>query len=226
MRNLIFCAIGILFFSCSETMDPDPGSVGFDYFPLEIGAYRTYQINKITYFLLLPTDTAEYQLKELVADTFNTKQELSYVLHRFTRETSENPWKLDSVWTARRNANHAIVVENNVPYLKIVFPVWENKVWDGNLFNTLADDEYEITEIGGEFDTPAGRFSDILTVFEHNDPDTLIFQDIRQSVYGRNVGLIYEKSSILNYCNTDPDCLGMLEFGTKFEQILIDYGRE
>lgn len=226
MRYVLLCTICYLGLGCTETLEPGPDLVGFNYFPLEIGNYRTYQIEKITFSLFSETDTARYQLKELVADTFHTQQETSYILHRFSRTHAEDPWQLDSVWTARRTQNHAVVVQNNIPFLKLVFPVREQKQWDGNLFNALPEDTYEITEIGGNIETPAGNFADLLTVFENNDPDTLIFQDIRQSVYSRNVGLIYQKSSILNFCNTDPGCLGTLEFGTKFEQILIDYGKE
>ncbi len=224
MLCCVLCSLGLL--GCSETIEPSPETVGYGYFPLEIGAYRTYQIDKITFSLFADTDTTQYQLKELVVDTFQTQQETSYVLHRFSRLDPENSWQLDSVWTARRTQNHAVVVQNNVPFVKLVFPVREQKQWNGNLYNSLPEDTYEITEIGGSFDTPAGLFSDLLTVFENNEQDTLIFQDIRQSVYGINVGLIYQKSSILNFCNTDPDCLGTLEFGTKFEQVLIDYGKE
>ena len=218
----VLCALG----SCTETLPPDPVRVGFDYFPLEIGEFRTYQVNKIEYSLFSPTDTLQYQLKEQVVDTFSTQNDLNYVLHRFSRSKIEESWKLDSVWTTRRTQNHAIVIENNVPFVKMVFPIRINKVWDGNLFNASPQDEYEITEIGGTLATPAGTFADNLTVFENNDPDTLIFQDVRQSVYALNVGLIYKNLSILDFCNSDPSCLGNLEFGIKFEQILTDYGRE
>ena len=226
MRCLLICVIAVLFLNCSDTIDPDPDVLGYNYFPLNIGDYRTYQVNQITYSLFAPTDTAQFLRKELVVDTFQTQNETNFVLHLFSRRSDQDPWELDSVWTARRTQNHAIVVENNIPFVKMVFPVRENKTWDGNLFNAQPMDEYEITEIGGFLETPAGNFNNLLTIFENNDPDTLIFQDIRQAVYAGDVGLIYQKSSILNYCNTDPDCLGTLESGIKFDQILIDYGKE
>ncbi|GJM30137.1 MAG: hypothetical protein DHS20C17_27720 [Cyclobacteriaceae bacterium] len=226
MRVTWFCAAFLVLVACEDPQQPDLQAIGLSYFPLELGSYRTYQVNSITFSLFTPTDTAEFQLKEVVADTFLTQNEPTFILHRFSRQQPQDNWTLDSVWTARKNQNHAIVVENNVPYLKMVFPIQVNKVWDGNLFNALPEDEYEITEIGGSLETPAGDFSNLLTVFEHNDPDTLIFQDIRQSVYANDVGLIYKKSSILNFCNDDPDCLGTLENGIKFEQILIEYGKQ
>lgn len=226
VRIYLFGAFIGLFFSCTDNFETVEDPVGFEYFPLNIGEYRSYKIHKITYSLFAPTDTAEYQLKETVVDTFSTQNELNFVLHRFSRNSSEDSWQLDSVWTSRRTQNHAIVVENNIPLVKISFPVSVNKVWDGNVFNSLPQDNYEITEIGGAIDTPAGTFTEILTIFENNDPDTLIFQDIRRSDYARDVGLIYKRSSILNFCNTNPDCLGTLESGMKIEQVLIGYGEE
>ncbi len=224
MRNIYVCVIGWILFSCSDTLEPS--KIGFNYFPLEIGDYRIYQIQQIEYSLFAATDTTHYQLKELVVDTFSTQSELNYILHRFKRDLSTDKWQLDSVWTSRRTQNHAIVVENNIPFVKMVFPIRLDKVWDGNLFNSSPPDEYQITEISGSMETPAGTFVDNLTVFENNDRDTLIYQDIRQSIYALNVGLIYKNSSILDFCNTDPDCLGTLEFGIKFDQILTDYGKE
>ncbi len=224
MRNIYVCVIGWILFSCSDTLEPS--KIGFNYFPLEIGDYRIYQIQQIEYSLFAATDTAHYQLKELVVDTFSTQSELNYILHRFKRDLSTDKWQLDSVWTSRRTQNHAIVVENNIPFVKMVFPIRLDKVWDGNLFNSSPPDEYQITEISGSMETPAGTFIDNLTVFENNERDTLIFQDIRQSIYALNVGLIYKNSSILDFCNTDPDCLGTLEFGIKFDQVLTDYGKE
>ena len=224
MRNIYVCVIGWILFSCSDTLEPS--KIGFNYFPLEIGDYRIYQIQQIEDSLFAATDTAHYQLKELVVDTFSTQSELNYILHRFKRDLSTDKWQLDSVWTSRRTQNHAIVVENNIPFVKMVFPIRLDKVWDGTLFNASPPDEYQITEISGSMETPAGTFVDNLTVFENNERDTLIYQDIRQSIYALNVGLIYKNSSILDFCNTDPDCLGTLEFGIKFDQILTDYGKE
>jgi len=147
MRNIYVCVIGWILFSCSDTLEPS--KIGFNYFPLEIGDYRIYQIQQIEYSLFAATDTAHYQLKELVVDTFSTQSELNYILHRFKRDLSTDKWQLDSVWTSRRTQNHAIVVENNISFVKMVFPIRLDKVWDGNLFNASPPDEYQITEISG-----------------------------------------------------------------------------
>ena len=227
MRGVLLVLASVLFLvSCDEPLLPDASATGLSYFPLEVGAYRSYQVNSITFSQFVPNDTAEFQLKEAVVDSFLVEGQPVFVLHRFNRQSTEDSWELDSVWTARRNQNHAIVVENNVPFLKMVFPIRMNRTWDGNLFNTLPRDEYEITDTKGELEVPAGTFTPVLTVFENNDPDTLIFQDIRRSVYAPEIGLIYKMSSILNFCNQTPECLGTLESGIKFEQMLIEYGKQ
>lgn len=227
MQRLFLIGLLISLISCtSDTLEPDPQKVGFSYFPLQVGDFRIYQIHKEHFSIFAESDTTDYQLKELVADSFATQNEITFVLHRLSREQEQDPWQLDSVWTARRTANHAIVVENNIPFAKLVFPVAVNKTWDGNVFNTRLPDNYEITAVNTSFETPAGPFGNTLTVFENNDPDSLIFQDIRQVVYALDVGLIYKFSSILDFCNTSPECLGNLETGTVFEQLLIEYGEE
>ncbi|MDH3711092.1 MAG: hypothetical protein OER04_14460 [Cyclobacteriaceae bacterium] len=226
MPKFYLALLGFLLACSSETIPPDPDRVGFTYFPLQVGDFRIYQVHQEEFSIFAQSDTFDFQIKELVVDSFPAQNEFTYVLHRFSRADDTQPWDLDSVWTARRTANHAIRVENNVPFAKIVFPVVLDKVWDGNVFNTRAPEDYQITDVGGSWDTPAENFTNTLTVFENQEPDTLIFQDIRQSVYARNVGLIYRFSSILDFCNSEPSCLGTLEVGTKIEQVLIEYGME
>ena len=223
----IVLILTIICWSCDrDTLPPDLDAVGITYFPLAVGDFRVYQVHQEEFNIFSESDTFDYQLKELVADSFATQDQISYILHRFSRDTAEDPWVLDSVWTARRTANHAIVVENNIPFAKLVFPTNLNRVWDGNIFNTRQPDEYQITEVDGSVETPAGTFSQTLTVFENNEPDTLIFQDIRKAIYAPRVGLISRSSSILDFCNTNPECLGTLEIGTNIELTLIEYGKE
>ncbi len=217
----------VLTLSCdSDTIPPDPDVVGYSYFPLEVGMYRDYQVHREEFSLFGSSDTADFQLREQVVDSFGVGEQITYIIHRSTRQTSDDPWDLDSVWTARRTPQHAIMVENNIPFAKLVFPLALNNTWDGNIFNSRDEDQYQVSQVDGTMETPAGKFNQTLTVLENNEPDTLIFQDIRQVVYAREIGVIYKNSSILDFCNTEPSCLGMLEVGIKFEQILIDYGRE
>jgi len=224
-----YSIIFIFFVLCGcdrDTVAPDLTSVGFAYFPLEVGDFRVYEVHQEEFSIFAESDTFDYQLKELVADSFATQDQITYVLHRFSRDTADDPWELDSVWTARRTANHAIVVENNIALAKLIFPATLNRIWDSNVFNTRPPDEFEITEIDGTLQTPAGTFDRTLTVFENNEPDTLIFQDIRKAIYAPGIGLISRSSSILDFCNTDPACLGTLEFGTNIDLTLIEYGKE
>lgn len=225
MRKL-YLGFLLVLLACTDTLPPDPGGVGFTYFPLRVGDFRIYQVHREQFSIFAESDTVDFQIKELVVDSFPAQNEFTYVLHRFSRSDESQSWELDSVWTARRTANHAVMVENNVPFARIVFPVEQDKVWDGNIFNSLSPDEYQITETQGNMQTIAGSFANTLTVTENNEPDTLIFQDIRTAVYARDIGLIYRFSSILDFCNSEPSCLGTLEFGTKIEQTLIEYGRE
>ena len=120
---LVITAIYMML-SCSEdTIQPPESLPGSNYFKLEKGFYKTYDVELII-FMLVESDTSKFQLWEVVVDSFiNSENEATHVLHRFVRPDDLSEWELDSVWTARKSTTTAVVVENNVPIIKMAFPV-------------------------------------------------------------------------------------------------------
>ena len=55
--------------SCNKTIEPDLSDFGYEYFPIEIGQYRTYYSMRIDYNLDGSIDTTQYLTKEIVEDT-------------------------------------------------------------------------------------------------------------------------------------------------------------
>ena len=108
--------------SCSdEAILPPDELPGTEYFRLEKGIYRNYNVDLII-FNLLESDTLNFQLREVVEDSFvNDANEITHILHRFVRPDEMSTWELDSVWTARKTRTSVLVVENNVPIVKWFF---------------------------------------------------------------------------------------------------------
>src|SRR5690349_21327957 len=116
----------LLFSACSKMADVQPNQLGYDYFPLETGQYLLYDLTDVTYSLSAPPVTAHYQVKETVKEVFtDLAGQESYRIERSIRSQITDPWELDSVWTARRTATNAIREENNVAFVKMVFPLRE-----------------------------------------------------------------------------------------------------
>jgi len=219
----------LLWFACNpEELIPDTTRVGFDFFPLQVGDFRVYEVEEITKTVLFGYDTARFQLKESLVDSFPGQGgDIIYLLHRSKRLSVNDAWDLDSVWTARRNQNQAVTVESNVPYIKMVFPIDENKIWDGNKLNSADNDAYEMRNLFASFDTGLEVIEETLTVIQNEKLDSIDILDFRKEVYGLNIGLIYKSSSYLEFCD-DIDCLGLkeIEQGRILKQTIIDYGKE
>ncbi len=207
-------------------LPPQTDRVGFDFFPLEQGLFRIYDVEQID-FTLISSDTNHFQLKEAVVDSFlNVESAYTYILHRLTRDNDSVEWSLDSVWTTRKTSSFAVVVENNVPIIKLVFPIVNDKKWDGNSLNNKTEEPFRITDISVPLVLPDTSFTQTVAVVQ-SDKDNLIIQDERREVYVKGIGLAHKDFVVLNFCARD-DCLGqgIIESGQILRFNLIEHGKE
>lgn len=224
-----FYLLILFFFACdNEKAVPDLSGWGYEYFPLERNGYRIYDVSIIDYSILGNIDSSSYLLKEVVSDSFLTlDNEYAYILSRYKKGNSDAEWELDSVWTAIRDKEKAVVKENNVPFVKIVFPIGENKQWDGNKMNTVGEEKYFMTGIGQAYKIGDKVYPETMVIVQKDNPDTLLVRERKFEIYGKNIGLIYKENIHLNYCD-ELDCIGegKIESGTKYKQELITHGKE
>ena len=224
--TLVFLGWLLLLVSCdTDSLEPDASRLGFTFFPLEKGFFRIYDVEEIQYSVL-SFDTLRYQLKEQVVDSFlNQTDAYTYIVHRFSRPDENAPWGLDSVWTARQTPIQAISIENNVSFIKLVFPVNEDVSWDGNALNTNESDEYILQDL---FNVKTINDQEVrtLTVVQGDEEDLLI-RDERKEIFAEHIGLIEKTFIKLEFCD-DSDCFGqkVIERGRALQLTLIDYGKE
>jgi len=229
LPGFLFLLLG----GCDSNIEPDPSSIGIDHFPLAIGDFRVYQMETVKFTFSGDADTSVFQLKEAVVDSFeNQEGGITFVLNRFSRDSSLDPWILDSAWSARKNNFQAILVENNEPFVKLTFPAQEDKLWNGNTLNSRGEDVYIMEDVFQEFtlDSPDSLddlFDNTITVVQSDFDDKITRTDLRKEVYALNIGLIYKETTILSFCS-DPNCLGqeIIESGRDLKQTLIDFGKE
>ena len=232
LRSFLWVSVVCCLLACeSDTTEPSFTRLGLSYFPVEVGSFREYVVQDISYSLLNEPDTQRYLLREVITDSFPGQgNELVYRLERFSRFLPDQSWKLDSVWTARVNTQRAVVVENNTPFVKLVFPFTSELVWDGNALNAKSADRYELQttsevlleEIESTIDT---LLHQSITVVQSN-VSSLVSDSIFSETYVNNVGLFYKKSVNLEYC-AEEDCLGqfIIDFGRDYRQTLTAYGK-
>lgn len=204
-------------------LDPD---LGKSYFFLKEGKYREYNVLEIRYYAVDISDTFQYQLREEVGDPFtNNTGKTSYFINRYIRNDQAQPWELDSVWTARIDGDKAISVENNVPLVKMVFPVDTTKRWDGNLLNSREVVTQKYLNFNSNFTVGLNTFLETSEIEINNDEDGITFRDIRKEVYRDSIGLIYKLYDQVKICSR-PECIGqeLIESGRFYREELYAHG--
>ena len=234
-------SLGLLFACASDessSFNPVPDeTLGSQYYPLAVGRYAIYDVEDIRYTVRDGIDTNRYQLRERVADSWSgAGGEIIYSLERYTRDSPENDWQLDSVWMARKSERAVVVVENNVAYTKLVFPFRDALEWNGNALNSRPELRYQLTttdstlrdEIGSAWSDPMWnvQMEESRTVVQRQ-LETLVNDSVLTETYAPELGLLYKKTRILHYC-ADDDCIGQQQIvsGRSYRQTLLTYGED
>ena len=233
----------------TETLNLD---YGYDYFPLEPGREYVYEVDSIVFQETvggIRPDTSRTFLMERVVDSLlDGAGETVYRIERLERRNAEDPWTVKNIWTASRNARQAFRTEDNLRFIKLIFPVKTGLNWDGNAF-VPEGIEYtgssRLVEIykGWDYnllsvDEPAtvGNMSfDRVATVSLADFESIIEYRYAIEQYARGVGLIYREMFIADtqctFCcggDTGAACQGLswedkAEHGFILRHRLISY---
>ena len=225
-------SIGVVFFACERVLDT-VAPVTYEYFPLETGKYKIYQIDSTVYDEYNCTvQTTSYQVKELTGTTGTDGEgDLYYRVEQYVRTDSTQPWVLSSIGSEKIEDNQLQRVENNQRIIKMVFPVIENKTWDGIVFirrDTLVPirggsidmfkdwDDFTYEKVGGTFlDTASNKiYTDAVQILQA-DKTNNIERRYSKEVYAKNIGLVYKSMWILDtQCRPVGTCTGVGDIAT------------
>ncbi len=210
--------------SCNESIVPTKEALGKDYYPVSIGQYRVYDVQEINY-KLTGFDTSFYQLRETIFDSLVSQDQVSYLIRRDKRTNALEQWSSDSVWTASVTQNYLAISENNVPFMKLTFPVKIGKEWDGNSLNSKAATTYYYTSVDEQLVDSVSLDNHIRLIVEDIAPN-IVNQDERSEIYVRGIGLVQKHYMTLQFCTVDCNELGEIEAGRFLNQVLIEAGDE
>ena len=126
---------------------------GYNYFPDEVGNYIIYTVDSIHYDDAgnFPHDTTRYLLMEKNESIFYDNTNRPTVrMERYKKYYNDSipydamQWVLTDVWTANKTTTTLEKKEENIIFLKLIFPVKLGKIWNGNSYNSLSPQDYEI----------------------------------------------------------------------------------
>ncbi|UHG93041.1 hypothetical protein [Spirosoma oryzicola] len=215
---LIFLGIGE---SCQQSSTvPVPADTA--YFPLQVGDYWIYQVTQNAYSSTNPVAERVYQVQEKISSSYTQNGQVFFLMEESVKTSSQPDWQLTAIRTVYKNQSEVVRLENNVPVVKLLFPIAATTSWNTNIYNARPDTLLHYEDSGRSFTLDTRRFDNTISVVGAND-STLISQQKNRQVYASNVGLVYRENVSLAYCQTSPDCIGkgIVESGTRQKWVLV-----
>ena len=176
--------------------------MGYDYFPNNIGHWVIYNVDSISFNPLIPagSDTFNYQVKDVI-DSFYTDNTgaRTQVIVRYERSNSSTPWVYQKTYTANLTTTNATRTEDGVKYVKLIFPVSLNAVWNGGAFSTIPstyfqwnDTSFQYSAVNISATVGTTTFDSTLTVLQDND-NSRLYHRLYIEQYAVNVGRIFKQ---------------------------------
>ncbi len=246
LRNIsIFTLIiFIVITACKKVSDPFQVEKELDYYPLEVGNYIVYEVDSIIYN---PTgikvvDTTKTFFREEIVDTLQDNEgNTLFKIEKFEKKDWNSEWAVSKVLSASVIDNQAFRTEDNLKFMPLVFPLRENKSWNGNVFFdplqtvVIAGETLEMfkdwsshrmRDIGEPESIGNLNFDEVLTVNASNSTSNKIEFRSWQEKYAKGIGLVYKEVWVLDTqcegcCNGDFITCDLLPWEEKAEKGFI-----
>ena len=217
---LLLVLLGLCAGCGKKANDPAPDDSA--YFPLQVGDYWVYQVTQEKYAAINSATKQTYQVQEKISSSTNRNGQVVYLVEESVRQAGQSAWRLNEIHTVYKNLAEVISQENNLPVVKLVFPIRATNFWNMNAYNTNPDAPLQYQNTGRLFTVRTRVFENTVSVVGAND-STLVGQKKYLRIYAPNRGLVYREDLSLAFCQSSPACIGkgVIESGTKLTWELV-----
>lgn len=237
--SLLIAALSI---GCSQDnftpVDDDP--LGFSYYPLEEDMYWIYQVREGQYQIDGSVEEESYQLRFAIMEQEETADGMMHTIQVQKRKESADEWLNEGLYQSWKNSNIAVLNTGSASYVKLSFPVENERSWDGNSLNSQEQDLYVIDSTLTTFSYLDNVYFNTATVIQefHIDPVQITSDNVALEVYSKGVGMVYKElrnvsykscSSLYPECcgtNNTETCFGEINEGSFYTQWLLENGIE
>lgn len=218
MKYTLYIFLSIILFAAGCKKDSILPSERNDknYFPVQIGDSRIYNVDSIHYYdVTMTSDTFQYQLKEeitqlLFTESLTNGDKKWYEVTRYKRATVNDTWNLVGYAMASVSEQTAEWRINNLHFIKLSFPVVKDKTWKGNAFLSeqtgvySPDWDYAYTTVDTVVNIGSNVFDSCVVVNQLNNQN-FIERHVEKEVYSRNKGLLHKLSMHVERQTLDPN---------------------
>ena len=226
-----FLFVLFLFSACTKEKSTSPIDPGLGYFPVSPGNYRIYKLDSLFYNdFTSVVDTFRFLVKEIIGEEFvDGAGEKRNRLERYYRKNASEEWRIADVWSVVLNNSYSSITEENIPLVKLSFPVSKGREWNVNAFNSREPSNgfYEFIDVPQTID--GVYFEKTLRVSTPSDSN-LITTKFSFEEYAYGIGMIHKR-----YCSLeDRDSVidfsrplrARADYGFDVTYTLIEYGKK
>lgn len=195
MRRILFL-LGWIFVlaSCSkDSQTTYENNLFLDYFPATQGSFIIYDCDSVVYNDFTgQTDTFKFQIKEYYESTYNDNSGRNSIrIERWKKEADSVKWFLKDVWSLTKTNQAIEKVEEDVRYLKLLFPPKNGLTWNTNALNSLDKREVEIQKLHTPYHLGNLKFDSTLTMV-NTDPENLVYEFRNTEIFAIHTGMVYK----------------------------------
>ncbi|MBI9066522.1 MAG: hypothetical protein JEZ09_04475 [Salinivirgaceae bacterium] len=233
-KTLIFIVFLVCILTACKKPIIEQVPVDFDtnYFPMEQNSWKIFDVTFIS--IDEPTnlhDTLTYQIKEINKGWYvDAVGDSLIIIERYKRDSLNDKWENLGVWQAGIKETKAIQIEENIKYVKMLFPISIGKEWNGNAYNsqdTLNNFLYKYSTLDSVETYNEILFDQVVTVTQKYDSNKIKkISFIEKYQYG--VGLIYKEQIDLYSSDVFPGVPveDRVSVGTFYYQKILNYGTD
>lgn len=237
MRLLIILVCVSFLFSCNKKKEEQFTDLGYEYYPITLGKYIVYDVDSTVYDDFSGDTTYyKFRVKEKIEETYTDNEgQPAYKLVRYVKWYNplviydNMPWVIRDVWSLNKTTTAVEVVEENVRYIKLTFPVKEERTWKGNSKNILQDWDYKYLSIDKSEIINTLSFDNVLTVEQKDDKlKNMVHREYYVEKYAKGVGLVSKEIKDL-FSGTIQIGIPVeqrIEKGIVYKQTIVSYGQE
>lgn len=210
--------------SCHRKTDNAVRELGREYYNEKVGSWIVYKVDSLVLSdfnqQTQRIDTFNYQVKEVLAERFlNAVGNETNRIERFKRIHDTDEWKITNVWTTNINDVSFEKVEENARYVKMVFPVAENKFWNGNQYNLFPVWDYTYRNIKKPATVNGFVFNNSITVIQKDSSENnFIEKRFAMEIYASGIGMIYKQMDTVEVQNN-------IKKGLYYRQSILDWSK-
>jgi len=182
-----------------------------NFFPLKFGKYVTYNVDSVYYNGSLGvTLEVKSQMKYSVTDTFtDAKRRPSYIMDVYSRPYDGADWHAINVILVTPTSNSILYSQDQVQYVKMMFPISEGLSWPGNqnaninnpALTYLKGWNYMYQDYNLSYFDGFENFQNTVSILEDNEHvnyqniDSALagYDTYAKEVYAYNIGMIYKE---------------------------------